>query len=125
MLSEKQKKEFKERLLQMKTEAENQMEEYQQDQAKEDFENDRTGEISSIADHPGDQGTDQFERAKEQTFYEQAREKLMEVEDALKRMEEGRYGLSEKSGEPIPIERLEAMPTARYKVEEAEKINQQ
>jgi DnaK suppressor protein len=124
MLSDEKKKEFKERLLQMKTEAENQMEEYHADQAKEDYENDRTGEISSVADHPGDQGTDQFERAKEQTFYEQAREKIMEVEDALQRMEEGRYGVSEKSGEPIPVERLEAMPTARYKVEEAEKMNQ-
>ncbi|WLR45950.1 hypothetical protein LC065_09925 [Halobacillus litoralis] len=121
MLNDNQKQKFKDRLLEMKEEAEAQMEEYKEDQAKEDYENDRTGEISSVADHPGDQGTDQFERAKEQTFYEQAREKLMEVEDALQRMEEGRYGLSEKSGEPIPIERLEAMPTARYKVEEIEK----
>lgn len=124
MLSDKQKKEFNERLLEMKKDAEEQMNEYQNDRAKEDYPNDDTGEISSVADHPGDQGTDQHERAKEQTFYEQAREKLMEVEDALKRMEEGTFGLSEKSGDPIPVERLEAMPTARFKVEEVEKMDQ-
>ncbi|WP_226580123.1 hypothetical protein [Halobacillus litoralis] len=122
MLTEQKQKKLKDRLLEMKAEAEKQMEDYQDDQAKEDYPNDRTGEISSVADHPGDQGTDQFEREKEQTFYEQAREKLMEVEDALQRMEEGRYGVSEKSGDPIPVERLEAMPTARYKVEELEEM---
>ncbi|MGP4061442.1 hypothetical protein [Halobacillus litoralis] len=125
MLTEQQKKDFKNRLLKMKEEAESEMKEYHQDQAKADYPNDRTGEISSVADHPGDQGTDQFERAKEQTLYEQAREKLMEVNDALKRMEEDRYGYSEKSGDPIPEERLEAMPTARYKVDEVEKMKEQ
>jgi DnaK suppressor protein len=123
MLTQEQKQTFKKRLLKMKEEAEQDLEEYRNDQAKEAYPNDETGEISSVADHPGNLGTDQFEREKEMTFYEQAREKLMEVNDALKRMEENRYGLSEKSGEPIPVERLEAMPTARYRVDEIE--NQQ
>ncbi|MGI8315716.1 hypothetical protein [Halobacillus mangrovi] len=120
MLTKDQKDTFKKRLLEMKEEAEKDLEEYRNDRAKEDYQNDETGEISSVADHPGNLGTDQFEREKEMTFYEQAREKLMDVNDALKRMEEGRYGLSEKSGEPIPVERLEAMPTARYRVDEIE-----
>ncbi|ARI76723.1 TraR/DksA C4-type zinc finger protein [Halobacillus mangrovi] len=120
MLTKEQKDTFKKRLLEMKEEAEKDLEEYRNNRAKEDYQNDETGEISSVADHPGNLGTDQFEREKEMTFYEQAREKLMEVNDALKRMEEGKYGLSEKSGEPIPIERLEAMPTARYRVDEIE-----
>lgn len=120
MLTEEQKESFKKQLLKMKEEAEADLEKYRDDRAKEDYPNDETGEISSVADHPGNLGTDQFEREKEQTFYEQAREKLMEVNDALQRMEEDRYGLSEKSGEPIPVERLEAMPTARFRVDEIE-----
>ncbi|MGP4070538.1 hypothetical protein [Halobacillus sp. B29] len=120
MLTEKQKESFKQQLLEMKKEAEEELEEYKDDRLKNDYENDDTGEISSVADHPGNLGTDQFEREKEQTFYEKSREKLMEVNDALQRMEEDRYGLSEKSGEPIPLERLEAMPTARYRVDEME-----
>lgn len=120
MLTDKQLNYFKEQLLEMKKDAEEEMAQYRDDQAKEDYPNDKTGEISSVADHPADLGTDQHEREKEHTFYEQAREKLMEVNDALKRMEEGRYGKSEKSGEPIPVERLEAMPTARFRVDELE-----
>ncbi|ELK45959.1 hypothetical protein D479_12808 [Halobacillus sp. BAB-2008] len=91
-MTEEKKQELKQRLLEMKEEAEQQMEEYKNDRTKEDYPNDSTGEISSVADHPGDLGTDQFERSKEQTFYEQAREKLMDAEDALQRMEEGTYG---------------------------------
>lgn len=49
----------------------------------------------------------------------------MEAEDALKRIEEGRFGVSEKSGDPIPVERLEALPTARYTVEEEREIEKE
>lgn len=124
MLTDKQIEHFKKQLLNMKKDAEESLEEYRDDRAKEDYPNDNTGEISSVADHPANLGTDQHERAKEQTFYEQAREKLMEVNDALQRIEEGRYGKSEMSGEPIPVERLEAMPTARFRVDEQDDSSQ-
>lgn len=120
MLTDKQINSFKQQLLKMRDEAEQDMEQYRDDKAKQDYPNDETGEISSVADHPGNLGTDQFEREKEQTFYEKAREKKMEINDALQRIEEGRFGISEKSGEPIPVERLEAMPTARFRVDEQE-----
>ncbi|WP_457597225.1 TraR/DksA family transcriptional regulator [Hydrogenimonas sp.] len=38
---------------------------------------------------------------------------LKDVNDALKRIAEGRYGIDEESGEPIPINRLLANPAAR------------
>ena len=38
---------------------------------------------------------------------------LEEIDAALLRLEQGRYGISESSGEPIPFERLEAVPWAR------------
>ena len=47
------------------------------------------------------------------------RDQLARVEAALRRMDEGTYGLSEVSGKPIPIERLEAVPYATTLVEEA------
>ncbi|MFQ3544730.1 hypothetical protein Q7A53_11610 [Halobacillus rhizosphaerae] len=120
MLSEKQIKEFKQQLEEMKRDTEEELKDYRKEQKESDYQKDNTGEISSVADHPGNLGTDQFEQEKELTFYEQARERLMEVNDALKRIEEGRFGVSEKSGEPIPVERLEAIPTARFKVDEVE-----
>jgi DnaK suppressor protein len=42
---------------------------------------------------------------------------LEEVEAALHRIEEGAYGICEKTGRPIPVERLEAYPAARTVVD--------
>lgn len=38
---------------------------------------------------------------------------LLEIDAALERMDKGRYGISEDSGEPIPFERLDVVPWAR------------
>jgi DnaK suppressor protein len=43
---------------------------------------------------------------------------LADVERALKKIEDGGYGLSEVSGKPIPLARLEVMPWARRTIEE-------
>ncbi len=48
----------------------------------------------------------------------QQREKLDEIEAALKRMEDGTYGVSEGTGEPIPYERLRAVPWAETTIDE-------
>jgi len=47
------------------------------------------------------------------TFADRDRERLREIERALQKMESGRYGISERSGEPIPFQRLRAIPWAR------------
>ena len=48
------------------------------------------------------------------------KDRLAAVERAEERLAAGTYGLSTRSGEPIPDERLEASPTAELTVEEAE-----
>jgi DnaK suppressor protein len=48
-------------------------------------------------------------------------ELLEEVDHALTRMDAGTYGLSEASGQPIPYERLRAVPWARFDSGEAER----
>jgi DnaK suppressor protein len=48
------------------------------------------------------------------------RQRLAAVERAEERLASGTYGLSVRSGEPIPDERLEAQPTAELTVGEAE-----
>jgi DnaK suppressor protein len=40
-------------------------------------------------------------------------QELKDVNDALRKIEEGRYGIDEKTGQPIPINRLLAHPAAR------------
>jgi RNA polymerase-binding protein DksA len=46
------------------------------------------------------------------------RDTLERIDRALQRIEEGTYGISEVSGKPIPIERLEAVPYATTLVDE-------
>ena len=50
------------------------------------------------------------------------REQLAAVERADERLREGRYGISVDSGEPIPDERLEAVPTAERTTSEQERL---
>jgi DnaK suppressor protein len=46
--------------------------------------------------------------------------RLSNIERALQKIEDGTYGLSEASGAPIPLERLEAAPEALYTLAEQE-----
>jgi DnaK suppressor protein len=46
-------------------------------------------------------------------------ERLAAVDRAERRLEDGTYGFSVRSGQPIPDDRLEADPTAELTVEEA------
>ena len=43
-----------------------------------------------------------------------ARSALRDVQDALWRIDEGRYGLCTRCGDTIGLERLEILPAARY-----------
>jgi DnaK suppressor protein len=43
---------------------------------------------------------------------------LAEVERAIQKLDQGKYGMSEATGDPIPYERLAAVPWARKAVDE-------
>jgi DnaK suppressor protein len=45
-------------------------------------------------------------------------DRLSNISRALKKIDEGTYGLSEGSGVPIPVDRLEATPEALYTLAE-------
>jgi DnaK suppressor protein len=51
----------------------------------------------------------------------QQQRELAEVLHALSKIEEGRYGICEESGDAIPLERLRAEPHARYCIRDAAK----
>lgn len=46
---------------------------------------------------------------------EQDRATLRLIDEALDRLEQGIYGICQKTGEPIPLERLRQIPWARYR----------
>lgn len=68
--------------------------------------------IADAVSNLGDEGNMLF--AREEALNELARleQDLVQVERALERLAAGTYGSSEVSGQPIPIERLEALPSA-------------
>jgi DnaK suppressor protein len=43
-----------------------------------------------------------------------AQEAMVDVRDALERIDAGSYGLCESCGRPVPFERLETVPSARF-----------
>jgi len=53
-----------------------------------------------------------YEREAEIDENDRDRAELARINRALERVKQGTYGLSEVSGKPIPIERLEALPYA-------------
>jgi DnaK suppressor protein len=57
----------------------------------------------------------------EQNLIDRSRQRLRDIERALQKIEDGSYGLSDVSGEPIPPERLEAVPEAIVTASEAKK----
>jgi DnaK suppressor protein len=73
----------------------------------------------------GDLSQDMFTREMDASIGEQAERRLGEVDRALRKIEEGTYGLSDYSGEPIPKGRLEAVPEAARTVEEQQRFEQE
>ncbi|PTL40311.1 TraR/DksA C4-type zinc finger protein [Alkalicoccus saliphilus] len=74
-------------------------------------------ELSNYSNHPGDQGTELTEQHTDLALSKKDEDELYDVEEALAKIEEGTYGICEVSGEEIPFERLEAVPTARTTVD--------
>jgi RNA polymerase-binding transcription factor DksA len=84
------------------------------------------GEASAFGMHTADAGSDAYDRDFALSLLSQERDSLFEIDAALKKINDGNYGYCEISGKPIPHNRLEALPFARYTVEcqaELEKTN--
>jgi DnaK suppressor protein len=69
-----------------------------------------------------DEGEVIEDEAVDDALAEQLQAELEAIERAEKRLEEGTYGLSIESGEPIPAERLEAIPWAERTPEEQQQF---
>ena len=47
---------------------------------------------------------------------------LVDIDRALRKLDDGTYGVSELTGRPIPVERLRAVPWARLTADEEERL---
>jgi DnaK suppressor protein len=78
-----------------------------------------TGELAYESD-PANLSAELYEDELDEGLADGLRGELAAIERAEARLAEGTYGLSVVSGQPIPDERLEAIPTAERTVEEEE-----
>jgi RNA polymerase-binding transcription factor DksA len=76
-----------------------------------------SGELSGYGIHMADAGTDNFDREFALSLVSNEQEALYEIEEALKRLEQGTYGLCANCEKPIRKERLQAVPFARLCVQ--------
>jgi DnaK suppressor protein len=81
----------------------------------------RSQEYQDAQADSGDESQYLFEREVDATLGQQFGQELKDVSRALEKLEEGTYGLSDRSGEPIPRGRLEAIPEALYTIEEQQR----
>jgi DnaK suppressor protein len=80
---------------------------------------DREAEDETESEDEGDAALGLTEEGEDDAIAESLRDRLDAIDRALRRLDDGTYGRSVRSGQPIPDERLEADPAAELTVEEA------
>lgn len=78
--------------------------------------------LSNLPIHMADMGTDNYEQEFTLHLVQKDRELLKEIYVALKKIDDGTYGICEGTGKPISKARLEAKPWARYSIEHARQL---
>lgn len=74
-------------------------------------------DASAFGMHQADAGSDAYDRDFALSLLSQEQDALYEIQEAIKRLDLGTYGICEASGKPIAHARLEALPFARLTVE--------
>ena len=73
---------------------------------------DDAGEETAYDNHLADTATETYDRELDYTLQENSEHVLSEIDAALRRIDEGNYGICTNCGRSIPEERLEALPWA-------------
>lgn len=81
-----------------------------------------SGSLSNVPQHMAEQGTDTYDQGLSLDLAAVDRNLLREINDALTRIEQGTYGICERTGTPIKAERLQEIPWARYSIEAAREM---
>lgn len=82
-------------------------------------------EASAFGMHQADAGSDAYDRDFALSLLSQEQDALYEIDEALKRVDLGTYGICEMCEKPIPHARLEAIPFARFTVDCQSKLEKE
>ncbi|HSH17046.1 MAG TPA: TraR/DksA C4-type zinc finger protein [Verrucomicrobiae bacterium] len=92
----------------------------------------RTEELAAVASpleshgmSLADTATDEFDHDMLLAELSTVQDRLFEVDEALRRIENHTYGICELTGKPIPAERLRAIPWTRFTEDAAEQLEQE
>jgi DnaK suppressor protein len=112
-LTDKQRRHLERRLREERAQIVRILDRYQDEQGA--TERERAGDVSSFPTHPADEGTDTYDAEVEGSHAARATEELLEIDAALERLHRDpeRFGVCERTGEPIPFARLDLIPWAR------------
>jgi RNA polymerase-binding transcription factor DksA len=72
------------------------------------------GALTNAPMHLGDEGTEEYLHDMNAALVENEEYLFLETRDALRRIDDGEFGVCERCRQPIADERLEAMPHTRY-----------
>ena len=82
----------------------------------------QSGSLSSVPQHMADQGSDTYDQSLALDLAAADRKLIKEIDEAIKRIDNGTFGVCEMTGKPIRPERLEELPWARYSIEAAREL---
>jgi DnaK suppressor protein len=103
--------EFKKRLLEEREELQRQASEIEESSFG-GGQSDLTGDVASFDEEFADAGTATFERERDLSLSNNIKDLLEKIDHALRRIDEGTYGLCEKCERPIEKARIKALPYA-------------
>lgn len=78
---------------------------------------DASGDLSAYTVHMADMAADTFDRELSMNIASSEQKTLYQIDDALKRLDDGSYGVCQECNQPIAMSRLKAVPYASMCIE--------
>jgi RNA polymerase-binding transcription factor DksA len=84
-----------------------------------------SGSLSNLPQHMAEQGSDTCDQSLSLDLAQVDRNLIKEIDEALKRIDDGSYGICLRTGKRISPERLAEVPWAKYTIEAAREMERQ
>lgn len=109
-LTAQQLKQFRQLLVTERAKFANEIRSIAQDTSKSPRE--ASGDLSAYTVHMADMSADTYERELSMNIVSNEQEILYQIDDALKRIDDGSFGICQQCNQPITMSRLKAVPYA-------------
>lgn len=123
-LNKKEREHFRKLLLEVRSRVVSGLEHFEQD-ALNKSQREASGDLSGYSHHMADMASDSYTSELRMGMAENEQHLLNEIDHALRKMDEGTFGLCERYGTPISRARLQAVPYTRYSLKAQEEIERE